>query len=47
LLLGDAYQGLGKFADAAEAYEEVVKINRQLLPAFTRLQKLYAGPVGE
>jgi tetratricopeptide (TPR) repeat protein len=46
LLLGDAYQGLGKFADAAEAYEEAVKINRQLLPAFTRLQKLYAGPLG-
>jgi Tfp pilus assembly protein PilF len=45
LLLGDAYQSQGKFADAAEAYEEAVKINHQLLPAFTRLQKLYAGPL--
>ena len=46
LLLGDAYQRQGKFADAAEAYEEAVEINQQLLPAFTRLQKLYAGPLG-
>ena len=45
LLLGDAYQSQGKFADAAEAYEEAAKINHQLLPAFTRLQKLYAGPL--
>ena len=46
LLLGDAYQRQGKFADAAEAYEEAVKTNNQLLPAFIRLQKLYAGPLG-
>jgi Tfp pilus assembly protein PilF len=45
LLLGDAYQRQGKFADAAQAYNEAVKINHQLLPAFTRLQKLYAGPL--
>jgi Tfp pilus assembly protein PilF len=45
LLLGDAYQRLGKFADAAEAYEQAVKINHQLISAFTRLQKLYAGPL--
>jgi tetratricopeptide (TPR) repeat protein len=46
LLLGDAYEKQGKFADAAEAYEEAVKINHQLLSAFIRLQKLYAGPLG-
>jgi tetratricopeptide (TPR) repeat protein len=45
LLLGDAYQKQGKFGDAAQAYEAAIKINRQLLPAFTRLQKLYAGPL--
>jgi tetratricopeptide (TPR) repeat protein len=45
LLLGDAYERQGKFAEAAEACEEAVKINHQLLPAFIRLQKLYAGPL--
>ena len=45
LLLGDAYQTQGKFADAAQAYEKAVEINHQLLPAFTRLRKLYAGPL--
>jgi hypothetical protein len=35
----------GKFADAGQAYAEAVKIKNQLVPAFTRLQKLYAGPL--
>jgi tetratricopeptide (TPR) repeat protein len=46
LLLGDAYAKQGEFAHAAEAYEEAVKINHQLLPGFIRLQNLYAGPLG-
>jgi tetratricopeptide (TPR) repeat protein len=46
LLLGDAYAKQGEFAQAAEAYERAVKINHQLLPGFIRLQKLYAGPLG-
>ena len=45
LLLGDAYLRKGNLAEAAEAYEEAVKINYQLLPAFIKLQKLYAGPL--
>ncbi len=47
LLLGGAYERLGKFANAAETYDEAVKINRQLLPAYVRLAKLYAGPLGD
>ena len=45
LLLGDAYERLGQFANAAEAYSDAVKINQQLLPAYVRLAKLYAGPL--
>jgi tetratricopeptide (TPR) repeat protein len=47
LLLGDAGARQGQFAHAAEAYEEAVKINHRLLPAFIRLQKLYAGPLDD
>jgi tetratricopeptide (TPR) repeat protein len=47
LLLGDAYEKLGQFANAAQAYSGAVKINQQLLPAYIRLAKLYAGPLGD
>jgi tetratricopeptide (TPR) repeat protein len=47
LLLGDAYEKLGQFANAAQAYSEAVKVNQRLLPAYIRLAKVYAGPLGD
>jgi tetratricopeptide (TPR) repeat protein len=47
LLLGDAYEKLCQFASAAQAYSNAVKVNHQLLPAYIRLAKLYAGPLGD
>ncbi|MBV8274251.1 MAG: tetratricopeptide repeat protein [Verrucomicrobia bacterium] len=47
LLLGDAYEKLGQFASAAQAYRNAVKVNQQLVPAYVRLAKIYGGPLGD
>jgi tetratricopeptide (TPR) repeat protein len=46
LRLGETYEREGEFAKAASAYEKAVEVNPSLFPAFVKLAKLYAGPLG-
>ena len=43
--LGQAYDEQHAFSEAAAAYQAVVKLNPQFLPALLKLAELYAGPL--
>lgn len=43
--LAEKYESAGRFRDAANQYEEIVKLNPRFRVAFVRLAELYSGPV--
>jgi tetratricopeptide (TPR) repeat protein len=43
--LAEAHESNGRFADAAKAYEETLKLNPKLVGPLAKLAQLYAGPL--